>query len=140
VSYVGGVMARALRTMKQHAGLVVVNVDPHWPANRGSTVTLPFAGFSKRTFSTGAARLARMADSPLLLLLPFPDRGKHVTAHLLGPYVSQLETPEERDADVTRQLLAEIERRVGEHPETYALDIGHERTWNSATLMWESNV
>jgi len=137
--YRGKAFLRVLQEIKSKDSVLFINVDAHWPKGRGETVTIPFAGFSSRTFATGAARAARMANCPLLLMIPVPIKGREAVLQILGPYRSDLQDELERDADVTRQLLTDIERAIGERPEEYVMDIGHERIWNRTSRVWEAD-
>lgn len=136
--YRGGAFLRVLQEMQEKDTALFINVDAHWPKGRGETATLPFAGFVSRTFATGAARAARMSGCPLLLLLPMPLVGREAGLKILGPYRSNLPPGPESDIDVTRQLLEDIEKQIGERPEDYVMDIGHERAWNNRTRTWET--
>lgn len=129
--YRGRALLRVLSEMRSKPAMLYVNVDAHWHKDHGETIDLPFAGFALRTFSTGAARAARLAGCPLLLMIPTPAKGRDVVIRVLGPYESQLADGAERDVDLMRQTLRDLEDAIAEFPEQYVLDLGHERMWRS---------
>ena len=117
---------------------MTVNVDAHWSRGRSSSLTRPFAGAAHRTFSTGAAKLARLSGTPLLLGLPLVSAdGCAVRMRLLGPFRPGGTVSEQQDGDAMRQVLDAIEREVGERPCEYLLDIGGERRWNPQQQRWD---
>ncbi|GAA1988249.1 hypothetical protein GCM10009718_27260 [Isoptericola halotolerans] len=134
--YLGNAARHALQALSAEKRFVWINIDAPWTAGRGPTVEMPFAGHASRTFSTGSARIARSARCPLLLALPEPPRGRTVTLRVLGPYTSTSPDPRVRDAEVTRAVLADVERHIGRRPEHYLLDIGSDRRWDRATSRW----
>lgn len=137
VLFLGKALARAVSAIRSDQGaLFFANIDAHWQKNHGPTVTTPYAGFASRAFSTGAARIARLGGCPLLLMIPFPLKGRVATVKMLGPYESSCALDEEADADRMRQMLRDLERAVGEQPEQYALDFGRERCWDEKHKAW----
>jgi lauroyl/myristoyl acyltransferase len=117
--------------------MATVNVDSHWPRGRSSSLTRPFAGATQRTFSTGTAKLARLAGTPLLLAMPvMADDGRTVRMRLFGPFRSNAAAVDQQDIEVTQQVLDIIEREVGERPCQYMLDIGGDRRWDPDTHTW----
>jgi hypothetical protein len=135
--YLGGATAKLIDTLRTQRAMATINVDAHWPRGRSSSLTRPFAGAVTRTFSTGSAKLARLAGAPLLLAIPvMSDDGTTVRMRLFGPFHSNAASAEQRDVDVTQQVLDVIEREVGERPCEYVLDIGGDRRWDPDTRTW----
>ena len=92
-----------------------------------------------RSFSVGAAKLARLANVPVLLALPVFSRDHHeVRIRVFGPFTSSAATPEQQDIDVTNAALDIVEREVGRRPSDYVLAIGAERCWDSGTQLWST--
>jgi hypothetical protein len=137
--YLGGATGKLVDTLRTQRAVATVNVDSHWPRGRSSSLTRPFAGSTNRTFSTGSAKLARLAGTPLLLALPvMSNDGSAVRMRLFGPFHSSAASTDQQDIDVTQQVLDVIEREVGERPCDYLLDIGGDRRWDAETQSWRA--
>ena len=135
--YLGGATGKLIDTLRTQRAMATVNVDAHWPRGRSSSLTRPFAGAHHRTFSTGSAKLARLAGAPLLLAIPvMSDDGSTVRMRMVGPFHSSAASADQQDVDVTQQMLDVIEREVGERPCDYLLDIGGDRRWDPGTQTW----
>jgi len=135
--YLGGATNMLVDKLQTERCIVAVNIDAHWVRGRTSSLTRPFAGAAQRTFSTGAAKLARLAGKPLVLGMPvMSGDGRSVRLRLLGPFRSAATSPEQQDVDVTQQVLDVVEREVGERPCEYMLDIGGERSWDPDARTW----
>ncbi|HWL64108.1 MAG TPA: hypothetical protein VNQ32_15040 [Steroidobacteraceae bacterium] len=127
--YRGRALAHVLSEMRKKPAMLFVNVDAHWSKGHGETITVPFAGFAARTFSTGAARAARLVGCPLLLMIPTPAKGRDVTIRILGPYTSEQESELERDAEIMKKVLKDVEAAIAEFPDQYVLELGRDRPW-----------
>jgi lauroyl/myristoyl acyltransferase len=135
--YTGGAFAGLIKKLAKERVIVSMNVDAHWPRGRPSSLSRPFAGTLNRTFSTGAAKLARLGQCPILLALPVLDReGREIQLRLLGPFRAALPEAENADTDVSQQMLDVIEREIGQRPCDYMLEIGGERRWNAQSQSW----
>lgn len=135
--YLGGATEKLVEKLRTERSIVSVNIDAHWPRGKNSSLSRPFAGASQRTYSTGSAKIARLAGAPLLLGLPvMSDDGRSVRMRVFGPFRSTAPSAEQQDVDVTNQVLDVIEREVGERPCEYLLDIGGERRWNRREHEW----
>jgi lauroyl/myristoyl acyltransferase len=136
--YLGGATKPLVDKLRRERAIVSVNIDAHWPRGRGSSLTRPFAGALQRTYSTGSAKLARLAGAPLLLGIPvLSDDGRAVRMRLFGPFRSHAASGDQQDIEVTQQVLDIIEREVGERPCEYLLDIGGDRRWNPQERAWQ---
>jgi lauroyl/myristoyl acyltransferase len=137
--YLGGATARLIDTLRTGRAMATVNIDAHWPRGRSSSLTRPFAGATQRTFSTGSAKLARLAGTPLLLAIPvMSDDRSAVRMRLFGPFHSNAVSADQQDVEITQQMLDAIEREVGKRPCEYVLDIGGDRRWDPDTGSWRA--
>jgi hypothetical protein len=137
VTLVGKAFSSLLADLEQERALVTINVDAHWRSGRSSSLTRPFAGALERTYSTGAAKLARLAGAPLLYVQSeVVDDGKSILMRIAGPFSSDAQDPEVRDQEATGKLLDHIEKEVGKQPERYVLDIGGQRRWDARQQEW----
>jgi len=135
--HTGGAVTGLVDKLQSQRIMVSINVDAHWSRNRSSTLERPFCGALKRSFSTGAAKLARLANVPLLLALPVLDSDpRQVRLRLFGPYTSEAAVPEQRDVEISQKLLDVIEREVGLRPCEYVLEIGAARRWDGESNRW----
>lgn len=136
--YLGGATHTLVEKLRTERAIVSVNIDAHWPRGRGSSLSRPFAGATQRTFSTGSAKLARLAGAPMLLGIPvMAEGGESVRMRIFGPFRSCAASEEQQDVEVTQQILDIIEREVGERPCEYLLDIGGDRCWDSGSRAWQ---
>jgi hypothetical protein len=136
--YTGGAFNCLIEKLRTERVIVSVNVDAHWGRNRSTSLERPFCSSLKRSFSTGAAKLARLGNAPLLLALPVLGPDQHeVRMRVFGPFTSAAATPELQDAEITNAVLDMVEREVGMRPCDYVLEIGAERRWDSETQHWK---
>jgi len=135
--YTGGAVTGLVEKLQHERIMVSINVDAHWSRNRSSTLERPFCGALKRSFSTGAAKLARLANAPLMLALPvFDAHPGQVRLRMYGPYTSDAAIPEQRDTEISQKILDTIEREVGVRPCEYVLEIGAARRWDNESHRW----
>lgn len=135
VHYHGGAFMALLKALRSPGAIAWLNVDTHWKGGR-SSFSRSFAGMSHWTFSTGAARLARLAACPVVLALPRMNGRRGVELQIVGPYQSSAPAGEEWDKDITNQMLDDIEREIGRRPLDYALDLGRDRRWSPEHDAW----
>jgi len=135
----GGALSGLIDKLRNERVVVSINADAHWGRNRSSSLERPFCAAARRTFSTGAAKMARLANVPVMLALPIHDEEKNeVRVRMFGPFTSQAVLPEQQDIDVTQQLLNAIEVEIGLRPAEYVLEIGSDRRWDAAARKWIS--
>ncbi len=117
-----------LDTLSRRGGTVMMNVDVDWPGG----MTHAFAGRLDRTFSLGAAKLARRSRCPLVFLQAVggPRRWTLQCSELL--HMSDM-----TDAQAMARVLDEAERAIGLHPtEAYLLDLSGQRSWDAEAGQW----
>jgi lauroyl/myristoyl acyltransferase len=125
-----------LAKLAQPGGVVRIAIDALW--EKPNAYRRPFAGLQERGFALGAARVARLAQCPLVFFqTTFQDDGS-----VLVERGDPMEPPpvDDRASDiaVTDRLLNELERWVARYPTQYLHPIGHDRCWNAETSRWET--
>src|SRR5690606_32339051 len=117
---------------------LIMSVDAPWDGSQAGSITRAFAGRESASFATGTARLARLAQCPIVLCMPRVEPDGRVVLH----WKKVIATPDRRDAEaditITSLLLDEIEHAIGCRPEQYVMDILGERRWNAEQERWES--
>ena len=137
IVYIGGALKRLASRLRTENIVVSINIDAHWARDKSTSLERPFCGSLHRTFSTGAAKMARLGAVPLMLALPvLEDDRRGIRMRLFGPYVSNAADPEQRDLEVTNAMLDTVEREVGIRPCDYVLEIGAERRWDADAQRW----
>lgn len=128
-------MPAILEDLAKPDGCVRIYIDAIWDKPRAHR--RPFAGMNERAFALGAARIARLAQCPVILevCLYQPDGSVRVE---WGPCVEPSDVNAvAADVDVMDQLIDALEIAVGRYSEQYLHPIGWERTWNAETRRWE---
>ena len=115
----------------------MIHVDAPWDDQRAGGFSRPFAGKKAKNFATGATRLARLAQCPVILCLPYMnDLGQIILdwARSIRP-----PDPQDSEADIvnTNILLDDIERAIGLRPDQYVMGFLGERHWNPEGQRWE---
>lgn len=132
-----GVAGRLLEHLKQPGNLVIIAVDAPWPADRPGSFERPFAGHENQSFATGAVRLARLAQCPVVTCVSYLEDDERIVLEWSEPVPPPPAADRSADARVTSGLLDTIERAVGRHPTQYVLKIGDDRRWDPATEQWK---
>ncbi len=129
--------ARTLNALLSERGnFVGIAIDAPWEGGRRGSFQRPFAGLGNRAFATGVARMARMAQCPIVSCICGLDSHGNIILEWGDP-IRILPHEEEREISVTNELLDRLEKAIGERPTQYVLDVGGDRRWNSSTKQWE---
>lgn len=121
--------------------------EPGWAAIVAADATIadwmpvavarPFAGWGSRPFANGTAQLARLAQVPVVVAVPYLGDDGRCTIEWSEP----LPPPERRDrqgeARLTDEILDRLERAVGHRPDQYVIDVGAPRRWDPVAGRWE---
>lgn len=111
-------------------------VDAPWRKNVRGSFARPFASRSNQWFATGAARLARAAQCPIVLCLSYLDETGIVTFE----WVRVIDPPAEQDADadvrISNMLLDDIEAAIGRYPTQYVIDFLGTRRLERRSRQW----
>jgi hypothetical protein len=113
-----------------------VHADYPLPATARRALRRPFAGAAERSFGTGAARTARLAQVPLLVCHAYPDGQGATVMQWSDPIVPPPRDDAASDERVTSLLLDDIERAVGMRPQDYMLPMGRDRQWDPVRRVW----
>lgn len=137
------VMTRGERTVDDIIGFlrgpgraVHIHVDAVLPRASTRSLSRPFAGASQRHFATGAARMARLAQVPVLLCEAEPDGRGGTLVRWSDPIGPPPVDDETADSGITSRLLDEIERDIARRPGQYVQAIGNERHWDPVGGAW----
>jgi lauroyl/myristoyl acyltransferase len=132
-----GVAGRLLEHLKQPGNLVIIAVDAPWPADRPGSFERPFAGHENQSFATGASRLARLAQCPIVTCVSYLEDDGRIVLEWDEPVPPPPAADRSADVRVTSGLLDTIERAVGRRPTQYVLKIGDDRQWDPTTEQWK---
>lgn len=124
-----------LAHLAEPGALLVVAVDAAWPKPRA--LRHPFAGRAEQQFAVGGARVARLAQCPIVPYVITLGRAPRTVRIEFGPTIEPAPLDDEAaDARLTKQLLGWLEVQVGRYPEQYRALIGVERRWDAAAERW----
>lgn len=126
-----------LRRLKQPGNVVFINVDAPWPEAISGCVTRPFGGFASRPFATGAARLSRLSQSPIVSCICSIEADGRTISLDWGEPIMTRNQGDQGDVSVTNILLDRIEEAIGKRPDQYVLRIGGSRVWNADGERWQ---
>jgi lauroyl/myristoyl acyltransferase len=132
----GGTFESLVDRLREPRGTVHIHADAVVDGSPSHTFTRPFAGTADRVFATGTARLARVAQAPMLLYFARRLEDGSIDISWSDPVQPARLDDEEGDVRVMSTLLDEIERQIGRHPETYVLPIGSDRQWDPHADKW----
>lgn len=129
------VQEQVLAELSKPGAVSQILVDAYW--EKPTAYRRPFAGMAERGFALGAARIARLAQCPVVpfvaVLGPQPrtvvlDWGDPILPRAIGDKAS--------DRDVIDEAVDFIERGVGRYPEQYVHPVGFDRVWNPGNETW----
>jgi lauroyl/myristoyl acyltransferase len=129
----GSSAARQLLDRLGKPGSVVsISVDAPWPRGVSGSFSRPFAGMRERSFSTGAARLAKLCKCPIVTCVCWREDDGTVVFEWGTPIMSV-----GNEIDTMNHLIDVVEKAVGERPIHYVLDLGQERQWDPHLRRWQ---
>jgi lauroyl/myristoyl acyltransferase len=114
----------------------VIHADAPWPFRRGS-IERPFAAATARSFATGVAKVARLAQCPIVACVTTVSPQGQILFEWTGPIAQGSLDDAASDTRVTSAVLDALEVGIGRHPEQYVLDFGSGRRWNAEAEVWE---
>ena len=130
-------MPAILADLAKPDGCVRIYIDAIW--DHVHAHRRPFAGMAERGFALGAARIARLAQCPVILEICVNQPDGSVLIEW-GPYIDPPNVDDTAtDAGVMDQLIDAIENAIGRYPEQYLHPIGDARRWNADTGRWEAD-
>ncbi len=135
--YAGRSSADALvQWLKAPGSAVVIHADAPWPFKRGA-IERPFAAGSSRSFATGVAKVARLAQCPIAPCVTTITAEGKIVFEWGDPISPGRPDDAASDALVTSAVLDPLEAGIGRYPEQYVLDFGNGRRWNREAGCWE---
>ncbi len=125
-----------VQKLKVPGNAVVIHADAPWPFRRGA-IERPFAAATKRSFATGVAKMARLAQVPIVPCVTTVSPQGGILFEWGAPIAPGSPEDVASDERVTSAALDVLEVGIGRHPEQYVLEIGSSRHWNSEAGAWE---
>jgi lauroyl/myristoyl acyltransferase len=136
----GSIFGKLLNVLRGPGGVVIIATDASWPTSKPGGFERPFASFASHGFALGTARMARLAQCPIVTCVPFLDEQGGVTLQ----WGEVIPAPDRKDADadlrISNLILDDMERAVGSRPGQYVQPIGHERSWDAVARCWRSEM
>ncbi|HXU23495.1 MAG TPA: hypothetical protein VN697_05645 [Tepidiformaceae bacterium] len=127
--------ADMLEAQKQPGGVASLAIDAPWA--KPNAIYRPFAGMRHRAFATGAARLSRLSQVPVVLWVPERVGDRHCIVHWGTVREPAPMDRADLDEEVMGELISELEPWVGRLRHQYPHPVGWERRWNRAADRWE---
>lgn len=124
-----------LEALARPGGVVRIYIDAMWEKPRAHR--RPFAGLAERGFALGTARIARLAQCPVVLGVAVWDDDSSVRVVWRPPIDPPPIDDEQADVRVIDQLLDDLEALVGRFPLQYLHPLGADRRWDAAALRWD---
>ncbi len=125
-----------LARLARPGGIVITLVDAYW--EKSTAYRPPFVGIRERGFALGAARIARIAQCPLV---PFVAVFGEEPRTVIIDWGCPIPPPEPDDAAADRRVIDQalefIEKGVARYPDQYDYPIGCDRRWSAVTGRWE---
>ena len=123
--------------LHQPGRVAVLAIDAPCEGGKPGTFARAFAGYRSRTFSTGAARLARLTQATIVSCVMRLDGDRRVLLEWGPPIAPTEEGDESSDIAIMNRLLDPLEVATGERPTQYVLPFGADRRWNPSVQRWE---
>jgi lauroyl/myristoyl acyltransferase len=128
-----------VRELRRPGTVLGLAVDVCW--GDGASHLRPFMGHPEWAFHPGPARLARLAQCPIVLCVPIRTAERELTIHW-GPFIEPAGRGERAaDAQVTDQLTERLEEALTLHgSEQYLYPMAPEggRRWDREVGRWEA--
>jgi lauroyl/myristoyl acyltransferase len=126
------ILARQLTTPNT---MLILSVDgrnshtPHWR---------PFAGYASYPCQPHAARLARLAQCPVVFNSVTWNEAGHVYIEWSRCFDPPARHDRAGETALTNALFDELEAAIGRHPTQYAWTTGFDRYWDNQAGRWRS--
>jgi lauroyl/myristoyl acyltransferase len=129
-------LARAVHRARTPGHTMVITIDTPWYHQGGYETT--FAGHARLPLSTATAKLARLAQVPIVPCIPEVIGPEKIAFHWGNPIPPPRSRDESADQATMDQIIAFIEQAIGQRPDQYVLTIGDVRRWNATEQRWRS--
>ena len=130
----GRLLARIVQYLRTPGNAAIISPDVPW--YRKSGMECPFAGYSSQHFALGAARLARLSQTPILTCVPYLEADGRVVLEWHDPIPAPARKDADADARLTALILRRLEKDIGRRPGQYVLSLGHGRKWDRVKQRW----
>ena len=127
--------ADMLEALKVPGGVAYLAIDAPW--DKPNAIYRPFAGMRHRAFATGAARLSRLSQVPIVVCVPERVGERHCIVHWGTVREPVPLKRKDLDEGVMGALIAELEPWVARLRHLYPHPVGWERRWNRLAERWE---
>lgn len=128
------VQERLLADLSRAGSVAHILIDAIW--EKPGAYRRPFAGTAERGFALGAARIARLAQCPVVPFVALlGDEPRSVVLEWGDPIAPAADR--DGDRQVIDEALDFLERRIQRFPEQYLHPIGLDRVWNATNDAWE---
>ena len=129
-----GVQTRLLEVLSRPNGVGFIMVDTWWP--KPNAYYRPFAGELRRPLAVGAARLARLAQCPVVVFAAERTGPKAVRLHYSDLIYPGQPGEAVGDRAMLDQMIDRLEVYLGRFRGQYPDFVGWERRWDSSTERW----
>jgi lauroyl/myristoyl acyltransferase len=124
-----------LAKLAEPGGVGIIWVDAYW--EKSNAYRRPFAGIAQRGFAGGVARIARLAQCPIVPFVAVLGAERRSARIEWG---APIDPPELADRAMERRVLDLVidwlERAVARHPTQYLHPLGRERLWDADNTRW----
>ena len=126
------VQDEVLAELKTPGAACQLLIDAWW--DRPTAYRRPFAGMAERGFALGAARIARIAQCPIVpFVAVLGDRPRTVVFEWGDPIPPAAPRDKDSDRKVIDTALAFLEQVIARYPDQYLHPIGSDRRYDHAT-------
>jgi len=136
--YVGAAsshLVAAIHRARKPGSTIIITADTPW-YHEGSYAR-PFAGHAMLPLSTATAKLARLAQIPIVTCVPVLLGPRRIAIHWSNPILPPPRRDDQADQRIMDEVIDFLEKAIGDRPEQYSLPIGGKRRWNRANRSWE---
>jgi len=130
-----GAYRRIVEALRAQNRVVVIHADAPVAAG-GATYSRPFAGVGLRRFSLTPARLSRFTGRPIVVCLPRLQDDETIVldwTRVIEPADANDSSADQRVMD---QIVDDIERAIGRHPDQYLQVFLGTRHWDMCAERW----
>ena len=126
---------RILRHLATPGAVSQILIDAFW--EKPNAHRRPFAGISERGFALGAARIARIAQCPIVpFVAVLGPRHRSVILEWGDPIIPGPVDDKSNDTKMLDAAIDFLERGIGRYPTQYRQAIGFDRLWDASEQVW----
>lgn len=133
-----GVVTTLVEEARRRGGKPNLLFDAYWETP--AAYRRPFAGLAQRGFALGTARIARLAQCPVVFSFAAWEPDGSVRLEW-GPWIEPPAIDDDAaDLAVIDRLAEAVEGVIARYPAQYLHPIGHERVWDAAMGQWRVEI